>query len=144
MTKKLIEQYTSLLEEQKEIEQRIIASEEALQKIIDEGTTKDTVSGGEGGIQHFVIEGYPTAWWDNQRLLLAKRRAQLIDIQNKIGEKVLEVQDYINSIDDSYIRRIITMRVIDRKTWAKIATDIGGNNTPDGIRMTYNRFLESK
>lgn len=142
MKKDLIEQYNDLLEEQKENEERILKTEQALQRLLDDGTTKDSVKGGEGGIQHFVIEGYPTPDISRQRQLLAIRRAQLRDTQMKIAEKIIEVQGFIDSIDNSYMRRIITMRVIDRKTWVQIAMSVGGGNTPDSVRMSYNRFFE--
>lgn len=142
MTKNLIEQYNDLLEEQDEIEKRASQCEESIRRITEEGTTKDTVTGGIGGKQHFVIEGYPTSWIDDQRRLLQLRRNQLEEIQTRIMKKVIEVEKYIASIDDSFMRRIITKRVIDRKTWVQIAMEIGGGNTPDGIRMAYNRFFE--
>lgn len=142
MTKNLIEQYSDLLEEQKEIEDRIIKTEKSIRRLMDEGTTKDTVKGGEGGIQHFVIEGYPTAWLDRQRSLLGVRRRQLGDVQLRISEKVLEVQDFISSMDDSFMRRIVSMRVLDQKTWVQIAMAVGGGNTPDSVRMAYNRYFQ--
>ena len=51
------------------------------------------------------------------------------------------VEEYINSIEDSHIRRIVRYRVIDNMTFRKIAIWMGGNNTEDGIKKAYYRFI---
>ena len=48
-------------------------TEKQIWKIGEEGTVKDTVSGGMGGIQHFVVEGMPVPELSRKRLLLNKR-----------------------------------------------------------------------
>lgn len=65
-------------------------------------------------------------------------------IEHKNKEAIIEynrIMRYIAKIDDSYMRQIITLRYIDGRSWANIAMIIGGNNTPDSIRMAHNRFL---
>lgn len=54
-------------------------------------------------------------------------------------EKIIE---YINSIDDSFMRQIIFYRNVSCMSWRQVAAEIGGNNTEDGIRMLYNRFVK--
>ena len=57
------------------------------------------------------------------------------------------ISAYIDSIEDSETRRIFRLLYIDGDTkpsWASIAMKIGGNNTPDGVRMKHKRFLEKK
>lgn len=51
---------------------------------------------------------------------------------------------YINSIPDSLIRQIMTYRYINAYNWIQIARHIGGNNTPDSVRMAHNRFLAAE
>ena len=53
-----------------------------------------------------------------------------------------EILDFINSIDDSFMRMVITYRVIEGYSWAKVAMKIGGGNTSDGVRMAFKRFME--
>lgn len=65
-------------------------------------------------------------------------------IEHKNREAIIEynrLMRYIAKIDDSFIRQIITMRYVDGKSWANIAVSIGGDNTPDSVRMAHNRFL---
>lgn len=70
-----------------------------------------------------------------QRNLIEEKLRRAIIVQNKILE-------YINTIDDSFMRLILTQRYIDCNTWTKIAINIGGGNTPDSVRMSHNRFLK--
>ena len=53
-----------------------------------------------------------------------------------------EILDFINSVDDSFMRMVITYRVIEGYSWAKVAMKIGGGNTSDGVRMAFKRFRE--
>lgn len=53
-----------------------------------------------------------------------------------------EILEYIFSIDDSQIRRIMRLRYIELKSWLQVANAIGGNNTADSVRMAHDRFLK--
>ena len=48
---------------------------------------------------------------------------------------------YISKIDDSMIRQIIFLRFIQGLTWVQVASEIGGGNSPDSIRMMVKRYL---
>lgn len=54
-----------------------------------------------------------------------------------------KILQYINSIDDSLIRLIIQYRYLNLLTWTKVACFVGGNNTPDGVRMLSDRYILS-
>lgn len=49
---------------------------------------------------------------------------------------------FIQSIDDSQMRQIMTLRYINGLSWRQVAMSIGGGNTEDGVRMMHNRFLD--
>ena len=53
-----------------------------------------------------------------------------------------EILEYIFSINDSQIRRIMRLRHIELKSWLQVATTIGGNNTADSVRKMHDRFLQ--
>ena len=53
-----------------------------------------------------------------------------------------EILEYIFSINDSQIRRIMRLRHIERKSWLQVANAIGGNNTADSVRKMHDRFLQ--
>ena len=53
-----------------------------------------------------------------------------------------EIFEYIFSINDSQIRRIMRLRHIELKSWVQVANAIGGNNTADSVRKMHDRFLQ--
>ena len=142
MTAEILKQYADLLREAEEVEGRIDRTEKELQRIMDEGEVSDMVRGGEGGIQHFRIEGFPTRDYYHKKSLLNTRKITLLSLKTAIDETLNLVYEYITSIENSFDRRIITMRIIDRLTWRQIAQILGGNNTEDSVRKHFERFLE--
>ena len=58
--KDLLKQYNDLVKEKQEIQAAIDKIQRELDKMEAEGyTEKDSVTGGNGGKQHFVVEGFP-------------------------------------------------------------------------------------
>ena len=53
-----------------------------------------------------------------------------------------EIFEYICSINDSQMRRIMRLRHIELKSWLQVANTIGGNNTADSVRMMHDRYLK--
>ena len=66
---------------------------------------------------------------------LESRYENLLQVTN-------ETLDFIESIDDSHMRMIITYRIIENYSWSKVADSIGGGNTEDGVRKAFTRFME--
>ena len=80
---------------------------------------------------------------------VADRAERIIELENRIIAKRDEIQRlqdeaiaYIESIPDSLTRQIIYYRCVSLMSWRRVAYEVGGNNTPDGVRMIYNRFME--
>jgi hypothetical protein len=68
----------------------------------------------------------------------------LIDLNlKKCFYELNRLTRYINGIEDSYIRQILSLRYINGLSWVRIAFTIGGN-TADSVRKTHDRFLEEK
>lgn len=143
VSKEILNQYTNLQKECKEVREKINKLEKQIEKIEDEGVVIDKVRGGEGGLQSFRIEGFPYPEYSRKKTLLFARKAKLSEIELDLLEKVNMVEEYISSLSDSHIRRIISLRVVEGLSWGKIAIKMGGNNTEDSVRMCYNRFIEN-
>lgn len=143
VSKEILNQYTNLQKECKEVREKINKLEKQIEKIEDEGVVIDKVRGGEGGLQSFRIEGFPYPEYSRKKTLLFARKAKLSDMELELLEKVNMVEEYISSLSDSHIRRIISLRVVEGLSWGKIAIKMGGNNTEDSVRMCYNRFIEN-
>lgn len=53
-----------------------------------------------------------------------------------------KLERYIQSIDDSQMRQILTLRYINGLNWQQVAFSIGGGNTANGVQMAVKRFLK--
>jgi len=144
LRKNVLAQYVDLMQEVKEVEHRIMETEKRLKRLEEEGEVTDTVKGGEGGIQHYTITGFPSRDYSRTKTLLNTRKATLHSLKSEIEQSINEVQEFINEIEDSRDRRIVTMRVIDGLSWRQISIKLGGPNTEDSARMAFNRLLNKK
>lgn len=156
VTKEILVQYSDLVEEVKEVrrkidllENRIRKTQDRISEIEDGELVKDKVRGGAGGLQSFVIEGTPVKEYEecktylmSKKLLLNKRKSTLDELEFELLEKTNEVEEFIASIDDSRMRRIINLRFIENMTWNEVADCIGGGNTEGSIKMAFQRFME--
>ena len=136
MDKNVLIQYTDMIEEVKDIRKRILQTEKQISRIEEEGTVKDTVSGGMGGIQHFVVEGMPVPELSRKRRLLNKRKAMLIEKENELLELMNQAEEYINSIEKSELRTIFRLYYIDGMTWTQVAHRM--NATYPKRKIAYN------
>ncbi len=74
-----------------------------------------------------------------------------IILENKIRTRQDEMQkardnaiEYILTIPDSLTRMVIYYRCIKLMSWKRVACEVGGYNTPDGVRKIYTRFFDKK
>ncbi len=142
VSKEILTQYNDLQEEAKEVRERIERTEKQIARIEEEGKVIDTVSGGPGGIQHFKIEGFPYPEYSRKKSLLYARKSILANLELELLETLNQVEKFIASVEDSRMRRIITLRFIDNLSWNKVADRIGGGNTEGSIKMAFQRFME--
>ena len=143
ISKEILIQYSDLQEEVKEVRERINKTEDQIAKIEKGGNVVDSVCGGNGGIQHFKIEGFPYPEYSRKKTLLYARKATLASLEMELMETLNQVEEFIASVEDSRMRRIITLRFIDNLSWNKVADRIGGNNTEDSVKKAFYRFMEN-
>lgn len=155
VSKEILIQYADLQQECAETRDKITRLEEQIEKLetrikeIEDGEiVKDKVKGGLGGIQNFNIEGIPIAEYERARTnLLSKKlmlnnRKSALEIQEfDLLQMTNEVEEFIHGLEDSHMRRIINLRVIEQLSWNKVADKMGGNNTEDSVRKAFDRFL---
>lgn len=142
VTKEILTQYSDLQKEIKEVRQRIEKTEKQIKKMEKDGTVIDKVMGGEGNMQPFKIEGFPYPEYSRKKNLLYSRKAILANLEMELVETINQIEEFIASLNDSRMRRIINLRFIDGLSWNSVADCIGGGNTEDGVRMAFNRFME--
>lgn len=141
VTKEVLSQYIDLQEEIKEVQQKIKKLESDIRKIESDGNVVDSVSGGCGGTEHFRIEGFPYPEYSRKQTLLYSRKATLQLLEDDLLQKNNEVEEFIASVQDSRIRRIINLRFIEKLSWNKVADRIGGGNTEDSVRKAFDRYM---
>lgn len=142
MTKEILTQYSDLQGEIKEVRQKIIKLENEIEKIEHEGTAMDSVTGGFGGTQHFKIEGVPIPEYNHKKTLLYSRKTTLQLLEDDLLEKTNQVEEFIASLSDSRMRRIINFRFLENKSWLQTAYALGGKATADSVRMEFERFFK--
>ncbi len=57
----------------------------------------------------------------------------------KLLEKQIELEEFIDTLPTSRLRRIFELRFIEQYTWRQIAYAIGGNTTEESVRKEYER-----
>ena len=142
VSKEILIQYSDLQQECKEVRGKIEKLERQIAKIEADGAVVDKVRGGLGGLQSFKIEGFPYPEYSRKKTLLYARKATLSELEMELLETLNEVEEFIASISDSHIRRIVNLRVIDGLSWNEVARKIGGN-TEDSVKKAFYRFMEN-
>lgn len=155
MDKKTLAQYADLMQEEDEITERVEKLSSDIDRLEEKLVTlenekvKDCVSGGEGGKQHFVIEGFPSREYaekyhtlklKEQRLRI--ERAELLDRRIKVALATKGIREFITTIPDPHTRRIMSLRFERQMSWEEVAVKMGGGNTADGVRKIVSRYLQ--
>lgn len=144
MTKDILEQYCDLQEEIKDLRKRIDNLERQINRIEEEGYVTDTVTRGKRGkksLGNVIIAGFPQAEYSRKKTRLYLNKAQLENAELELLDVTSEVEEYIQSLTDSRIRRIIRFRFIDSLTWYQVAMRIGGRATEESVRKEFERFM---
>lgn len=142
-----LNQYAEIIKERDDLEKRIYSLERRIEKIEAEGAVIDSVATGRRGkkaVSTVKIKGFPYPEYSKARTSLIIRKEKLVDLNSKLLEVINEVDDYINDLEGSRIRRILRYRYIDSMGWIQVANSVGGNATADSVRMEHDRFFKEK
>lgn len=140
--KEYLKQLADLKEEYKDKQQTILRLKQYIDKLEKEGAVIDSVSGGNGGEQHFKIEGFPYPIYTEKKSQLLLRKIKLQELEEKIRQQIAVAEEFINSEPNSRIRRLLTYRYIDELTWVQIAHRMGKNHTADSCQKALERYLK--
>lgn len=121
LSKDLLSQYRFILCEIEDLKRKKAEVEQQIEKLLEDGVVKDKVYGGMGGIQGFVIEGFPLKEYNRRRMLLRKRNDALKRQENDLLELLSLIEHEINAIGNSRDRQILKMFFIDGVSQSKIA-----------------------
>ena len=144
MDKDILVQYTDLQEEIRDIRRRAERAHGQMERLETEGTVLDAVKGTrqDGTFGSIRIEGFPYADYEKRRRSLQSYLLKLAEMEEKLLELTNQAEEYINSIEDCRMRRIVQYRILDGLSWYEVADRMGGKATSDSCRMYYERFLQ--
>ncbi len=141
MDKKILKQLPNIRREIRELEREIAS----VQKNIDDlrrNKIYDTVVGSREDltIGPIKVRGHPKGYekkiseLQKKKALMNSKKMELLQIEN-------EAEAYINSIQDSRMRRIMRFRYVDGLSWQQVAAKMGSPYTADSCRMAHKRFM---
>ena len=137
-------------EQLEKVETRIERCRKQLRVMRENGTVKDRVYGGEGGIQGYNIEGFPNTKYaeiESRLRCNLEKLKQLHDIYAETEFNLLSLTDdilvFVNSIPDcdGDVRLIARLRCFDGLSWQEIADRMGGNYTDESVRKRFYRYV---
>lgn len=137
-------QYINLKAEMADLEEAILKSRYEIEKMEKRGDfVSDLVKGTrkDGTYGNIRITGYTSRNQDRAKELLKKREMKLNVFYDKLLELTNEVDDFINDLEDSRMRRMLRYKYMDNLTWVQVAHRMGKGSTADGCRMEVKRFL---
>lgn len=147
MDKVVLEQYSSLRVEYQDLQDEIKKLEKQIRKMeTSRCQVSDSVKGTrpDGTYGSITITGFPVPDYYRRKKLLEKRKANLSKFELQLLELTNDVDDYINSLADSRMRRMIRYKFFDELSWVQVAHRMGGKYTADSCRKQIERFLEEK
>jgi len=139
------EKYQKLKLEQKRLNDRI----ESLLSERDDIRSRILIDGVVASDQQFPyiahiakvegIEGDDDKF-DNHIINLELKRVRKMQDANDLA--LSQIREFIDSIDDEFIKAIVTYRFIDGLTWRQVAFKMGGGNTEACVKMAYRRYID--
>ncbi|MBQ1574643.1 MAG: hypothetical protein IIZ78_26260 [Clostridiales bacterium] len=143
--KHILEQYVSMRAEQQDLIRRIQSLDAKLLNMEMNSIVSDTVTRGKKGKQSLGtvrIEGFPSRDYQKRKWTLRRYKQMLAKYDDKLLKKQIQVEEYIQSIEDSYVRQAMRYRYIDGMSWIRIGKQM--HTTEDAIRKTVSRYLEDE
>ena len=143
--KSVLEQYTSIKKEIADLERRNKADQKEIKKL-EKQITRDTVTGSRDDltIGPIPVEGIAERLIEKKRDRIRGRMSKQLQYRLKLEDMKAEIEEYIQKIEDSEIRRIARFRYIDDLEWRQVAVHMGKGYTEDSCRMKIERFFARK
>lgn len=141
--KNVLEQYSSIKKEIADIERMIAESNSKIKKF-EKQVVSDTVTGTRPDLTTgpIKITGIAQKHIEKENGLNRNRVQKMRKFKKKLEILALEVEEYIQKIPDSEIRRIARFRYTDNLEWRQVAVRMGKGYTEASCRKKMERFLE--
>ncbi len=115
---------------------------------LEKEKVSDVVRGGYGGTQHFGVTGFPSAEYGTTKRTLALAKMRLSLKEEMLHDRTLEVTEYLVSVEQDDLRRMLEMRYLDERLWKDVAKKLtqlfpGKVYTAQSCRKANERFFSS-
>lgn len=140
--KNLLEQYMNIKKEISDLELMIKETNKKIRNC-EKNIVSDTVIGSRADLTIGTIKvtGIAQQELDKLNEMNHKRVEKMVIFQKKLEKTMVEMEDYIESIPDSEVRRIIRFRYINNLSWNQVARRMGPGYMEDACRKKLNRFF---
>lgn len=146
MDKNILIQYSDLVKEVEDLRRRIQKNQDDINKL---EIVSDSVKGTrkDGTIGSITITGFPSPRYYKLKRVLHTRQTLLAHKEDELLELINQVDDFINSIEDSELRMIFRFYYMDNLNWLQVAHRMNGifpkkKYTEDSCRCKHNRYFE--
>lgn len=141
--KNVLEQYTSIKKEIADLERMIAESNSKIKKY-EKQVVSDTVTGTRPDltIGPIKITGIAQQQINKENELNRKRIQKMKRFKKKLETLIVEVEEYIQKIPDSEIRRIARLRYLEELEWRQVAVRMGKGYSETSCRKKIERFLQ--
>lgn len=142
MDKQILKQLPDIRKEVRDLEQAVTSLEKRI-KVMKRDEVYDTVTGSRADltIGPIKVRGHPQKEYrkrlselQKKKTLMEMKKTELLQLEN-------EAEEYIQSIQDSGLRRIMRYRYVDDLSWQQVANKMGWRYTSDSYRKRVERFL---
>lgn len=142
LEKQLLKQILDIRKEIMDLEKSIISTEKKIETL-KKSEVCDTVTGSRSDltIGPIKIRGNPQKDYGRRLRELQKKKTLMEDKKTELLQAEREAEEYIQSIQDSSLRRIMRYRYMDGMGWQQVAVRMGKRYTADSCRMMHNRFM---
>lgn len=151
MEKEVLIQYCEMVEEIKDLRNRIAKIEKELKKL-ESSQVSDTVKGTrkDGTYGPIKVTGVPLPGCDKKRMTLKKNKALLEAKEIELLELTCQAEEYIESLEKSEMRSMLRFSIIDGMTNLKVAQAMNrmfpGRSikyTDENVKKRIQRFFEN-
>lgn len=141
--KNVLEQYTSIKEEIIDLERRNKNDRNEIKKL-EKQIMSDTVTGSRDDltIGPIPVRGIAESLIEKKQNRIRNRMIKQLQHRQKLEGMKEEIEDYIQKIEDSGIRRIARFRYIDGLKWKEVAVRMGKGYSEDFCRIKMENFLK--
>lgn len=144
MDKGALLQLSEIKKEIADLEERIRKDERKMEEYSNL-VVSDTVTGTrpDGTFGPIKITGLDRKHYNRQKLLVHHKREMLKGLQEKLLQKEIEAEEYIQTIQDSRLRQILRYRYVDGLPWQQVARRMKGKCTADSCRMEAQKIFKT-